>query len=125
MTTPLGHQYASEPPPLLGWGSQTLHATTRPDELAVTMSHDSSLADGTEPAREAEPSRSRRAEPAKRWGRDETADLDRRRTRARTTAPPQAAAAPTANRADAPVTGRPRRPRITSHLERQLCRYLT
>jgi len=72
VSTPLGHQYESEPPPLLGWGSQSFAPES-----------------GTAP----HPSH-RRKRPLRRQ---------------RTMQP-------------APVT---RRPRVTSHLERQLCRYLT
>ncbi len=74
ITTPLGHTYRSEPPPLLGWGSQIPVPPLAPISTAP-----------------AEHVRGKRA-------------LRRERARRRL-----------------PV---PRRPRMTSHLERQLCRYL-
>jgi hypothetical protein len=87
VTTPLGHQYASQPPPLLGWGSVTSPTSTPAPtpELAPRPS--------TGTRREPRPPQRRRR------------PLRRPRTTGRT-----------------PV---PRRTRLTSHLERRLCRYLT
>jgi hypothetical protein len=87
VTTPLGHQYASQPPPLLGWGSVTSPTSTPAPtpELAPRPP--------TGTRREPRPPQRRRR------------PLRRPRTTGRT-----------------PV---PRRPRLTSHLERRLCRYLT
>ena len=112
VTTPLGHQYASEPPPLLGWGSQTT-----PPGIRWTF------ADGA-------PSASTEAAPGPTPTPDADADDPELAPRTSTGAgrepgPPHRRKRPlrrprTAGRA--PVR---RRPRLTSHLERQLCRYLT
>ena len=112
VTTPLGHRYVSEPPPLLGWGS------------ATPPSASDWLVPGEAASVAAEAKRGRPDEPASRGG------------------PNSAPRAPTAasarrHRGSAPHRKRPlrrrervrnqapRRPRTTSHLERELCRYLT
>ncbi len=81
VTTPLGHSYDAEPPPLLGWGSQSFPSATA--------------------GRSGGPAPVQRRKPALRRARTLSSSLTPTRSR------------PT------------RRPRLTSHLERQLCRYLT
>ena len=70
VTTPLGHQYASEPPPLLGWGSQTT-----PPGIRWTS------ADGAPSASTQAAPRADAGLPMPNAGVG-AADVDRRRTRA-------------------------------------------
>ena len=106
VTTPLGHRYLSEPPPLLGWGS-----TTDPSAHRWTMaSEDPSVPPKSEPGRTAQPKPGPRT-PTTAGARHHAGRANhperplRRREKVRNPAP--------------------RRPRLTSHLERELCRYLT
>ena len=108
VTTPLGHRYESEPPPLLGWGSQTFP----PTRALPAMTEDSPAT--SEPKRKAmRQVEARRADGAPSW--PDSADRRKRPLhRARQ------------HRSSDPERPRPeRRPRLTSHLERELCRYLT
>ena len=125
VTTPLGHSYAAEPPPLLGWGSQTLPVVRAPrtspgtppatvDDGPVAPSQTSargaSAGVGSAPVAPS-PTRPAAAE-APGWPRQ---PRKRALRRARTLSGTSTVA-----------RSRPeRRPRLTSHLERRLCRYLT
>ena len=98
--TPLGRTYRSQPPPLLGWGSATTPPTAHDDPTDTRE-----LATGRQPT-----------EPTGRaCHRDPV-----------TTAP---RTGPTRRPLRRPRRPRhriaTRRPRLTSHLERRLCRYLT
>ena len=113
VTTPLGHSYDAEPPPLLGWGSQAFPPTTTaalPNESTATSD---AVAASPEPARSSTRQDAPRRPHASGWprpGERRKRALRRPRTLSGT------------------ATGRPRparRPRLTSHLERELCRYLT
>ncbi len=181
VTTPLGHSYDSEPPPLLGWGSQTSPRATavsaqtqkpgatgdapahssaadaleapprsadtpagsgsspavscsatapdghggatepRPDLMstpslmppsALKPTSDESLAAASRPA----PTRQPRARPAAKA----TGGPDPARQRKRALRRPRTLSGPLPG-----GLRRPRRPRLTSRLERELCRYLT
>ena len=110
VTTPLGHRYDSEPPPLLGWGSSE---TTPPP--ATTWVHVSEV---STPVVVIEPIPAATATPKRPVGwpaRQESASPTRQATRRRRTL----------RRARALRDPAPRRPRLTSHLERELGRYLT
>jgi len=142
VTTPLGHSYDAEPPPLLGWGSQTFPPTTALSasrEEPPTRRGDGPLlwswgsgAEGRSAAggpRRAKTSRTNLAPKAKPRPKRQVGPapqevppswlapvLQRKRPlrRARTLS------------GSTPDRPRPqRRRRLTSHLERQLCRYLT
>ena len=117
VTTPLGHRYVSEPPPLLGWGS-----TTSPSASGWTVpGQNPSVPPETRPRPATEPGPAPRAataepHPAPRtpttpgaWRHPGPAHQRKRPLRRR-------------ERVRNPA---PRRPRLTSHLERELCRYLT
>ncbi len=102
VTTPLGHAYDAEPPPLLGWGSQTFPpAPTVPDMPQM-------------PNRKPAPQEAFRS-PEDSSGRPVPGQRRKRALRrARTLSGTALDRSP-----------RARRPRLTSHLERELCRYLT
>jgi len=115
VTTPLGHQYQSEPPPLLGWGSENLALQLGGNEVDSPTS----------------PVRRTRSTPAQLGG-----DNRGRKSRPPTSDKHRTGEPGPAHRRKrplrrervnlrGPVPPRPRRPRVTSHLERQLCRYLT
>lgn len=95
VSTPLGHHYYAEPPPLLGWGSQL-------------PSHHGCLPSSTVPGGSGRPSASSTRAPGQEYGPARRRKRPLRRPR---TMPHRGA--------------KPRRPRVTSHLERQLCRLLT
>ncbi len=112
VTTPLGHQYESEPPPLLGWGSQSpswATTWTGADERRAGRSVHRAEPD---PGADTDTDGSRGRELARLDAGHEPGPAHRRKRPLRR----QRAMRP------APVT---RRPRVTSHLERQLCRFLT
>jgi hypothetical protein len=123
VTTPLGHLYESEPPPLLGWGSEsTPRATSRTgsDEADGAVLPGSAFTDpnptlGPTPTPTLEPTptptrESRRLRRLDTMSEPGQAPRRKRPLRRQRTMRP------------APVT---RRPRISSHLERLLCHYLT
>ena len=111
VTTPLGHSYAAEPPPLLGWGSQTFPVANPPRTSPGTPP--ATVDDG--PVAPSQTSRTASRRQAQLAPTPAGRKRARREPRARTLS-----GTPTAARS------RPeRRPRLTSHLERQLCRYLT
>ncbi len=145
VTTPLGHSYDAEPPPLLGWGSQTFPVdTARPPEppSASRAPADPSATRTPEvptPTSDApvapSPTRASEVRSATMEGRvrpePERRDRSRRSDRA-SGRPPQVARRKRALRRVRTLAGtaldrsrRARRPRLTSHLERELCRYLT
>jgi hypothetical protein len=112
VTTPMGHSYVSEPPPLLGWGT----TVTRPETLeALADGQHVVTADSVRPpesrTRPAASSRSRMTADA---GGDHRPTKGRKRRLRRPRTVPNAR-----------VAREPRRLSITSHLERRLCRYLT
>jgi hypothetical protein len=116
VTTPLGHRYTSQPPPLLGWGS-----TTTGPEVRSTMGSGAPVAptEATPRPRPSPTAESRHhSEPKGRTphspGRETAPQYRHKRPLRR----PREAL-------NAPVPRPTRRPRTTSHLERQLCRYLT
>jgi hypothetical protein len=162
VTTPLGHRYTSQPPPLLGWGSTTTGPEargaladgqravgTRPSALSASTSRSprsSGKANATgrpcppptatstsstppapnsnpgwvpEPPPNATPPSPRRTSTSgSRSTADSRRDVQPAHRRRRPLRRPREAP-------NAPVPRPPRRPRTTSHLERQLCRYLT
>jgi hypothetical protein len=95
VSSPLGHHYVSGPPPLLGWGSDHL-----------------TLAVGTETA----PTTSESTTPRTPGGSGRTLGPVHRRKR------PLRRPRTVRNALEARSV---RRPRLTSHLERELGRYLT
>ena len=111
VTTPLGHKYASQPPPLLGWGSQTT-----PPGIRWTFA-DGAPSASTEaaprPTRMPMPNPNPELAPRTSTGSGREPGPPHRRKR-------PLRRSRTAGRA--PVR---RRPRLTSHLERRLCRCLT
>ncbi len=113
VTTPLGHTYDAEPPPLLGWGSQSFPPTTTaalPNESTATSDAVAASPEPTQRSTRPDAPRRPHASGSPRPGERRKRALRRPRTLSST------------------ATGRPRparRPRLTSHLERELCRYLT
>ena len=98
VTTPTGRRYASEPPPLLGWGSIVAVGPQQPvDGHGPSGSHPDDGAGADRPAARA---RVRGIRRRRRPHRDQGRLLVRRQLQAQ-------------------------RVRSTSHLEQQLCRYLT
>ncbi len=149
VTTPLGHTYDAEPPPLLGWGSQSFAPTTtavpatpaRPDQPSMT-----SAADAANPERAAEGSSGISGDAAVVAGLtsatdvlSETAEPTQHSTRPDAPRRPHASGWPRPGERRKRALRRPRtlsgtaterprpgrRPRLTSHLERELCRYLS
>ena len=105
VSTPLRHRYDCEPPPLLGWGSQTPPLPpARISAPAVPIASD-------EPA---PPPRVRVQPPIPEGAPSGPPEAHRRKR----------ALLRTRTLRDS-VPRRPRRPRLTSHLEQMLCRYLT
>ncbi|MFL6170183.1 MAG: hypothetical protein ACJ711_10955, partial [Ornithinibacter sp.] len=139
VTTPLGHSYDAEPPPLLGWGSLTFPPpgkagpatpvkppTRRRDALGRASASSGDVATVPSPTSATEvrdetaepklpPSRQRAARrPAEAPGWPHPVQKRKRALRR-----------PRTLDGTAPGRSRPaRRPRLTSHLERELCRYL-
>ncbi len=145
VTTPLGHSYDAEPPPLLGWGSRTFPVeTARPPEppsASGAPADPSATCTPEVPPRISDapvapsPARASEVRSATVEGRvrpePERRDRSRRSEQA-SARPPQVARRKRALRRARTLTGtaldrsrRARRPRLTSHLERELCRYLT
>lgn len=102
VTTPLGHSYDAEPPPLLGWGSQTFPPALTVPDMPQMPNQKPAL---QEAFRRPEDSSGRRVPGQRRKGALRRAGTIRGRALDR--------------------SRRARRPRLTSHLERELCRYLT
>ena len=108
LTTPLGHTYPSSPPPLLGWGSR---GTPAPD---VRPRADLRPASGDVPTvRGRVPTVPGRVPTA---GAGSATPTARRHGRAK-----RSLGRPRHLRRPSPT----RRPRVASHLERELCRYLS
>ena len=117
VTTPLGHQYLSEPPPLLGWGSTT----------SLPASGCTGPGDAVSVSAEARPGPTAEPNPAPMTPSTEPKPAPRTPTMLGARRHPGSA-----QHRKRPLRRRekvrnpaPRRPRLTSHLERELCRYLT
>ena len=155
VTTPLGHQYTSQPPPLLGWGSVTLPlpigqpAEGEPGAAAQPVSTSTTTSRPRAP-KQTQP-RTGSARPKRSSSRTERSpeSVPKRPVELTLSPQPRPLTSPGPHRStaagreagpphwrkrplrrprtvnDAPVTRSRRRPRTTSHLERELCRYLT
>jgi hypothetical protein len=116
VTTPMGHRYTSQPPPLLGWGSQTTGPGLRRTPGSGAPVTPTEAAPGSRPRAKAESRH--QSEPKERTPHNTSGESGPQYRPRRPLRRPREGFI-------APVTRPPRRPRTTSHLERQLCRYLT
>jgi hypothetical protein len=139
VTTPLGHRYESEPPPLLGWGSLPFpppgSMPSRPEVPLATntapvvpsptsgpevppAASDTTLEPILAPGPNPKPTRPRQVAARRAQVDSGRPHPGHRRKRPLL----RARQLPTG---DTRRLQRRRRPRLTSHLERELCRYLT
>jgi hypothetical protein len=131
VTTPLGHQYESEPPPLLGWGSQSPSgASTRTgvEEADRAVWPGSAF---TDPKPTLDPTPKLEPMPTPTPTRTRTPALPResrrltRRDGGREAGPAHRHKRPLRRQRTMRPARVTRRRRVTSHLERRLCRFLT